>query len=296
MTTDNSSTLSRRAVLAGLLPLVACKATYGSPGVLDPSSANDLWVTKLFGRAPAAVLVKRVQGPVPYHNEPPFFHGWQVGQFTWWPKGSMSATHTEIYDNDSSQKIAIFRGVTPVDPRNDIWSDKGRTRVGVWELHGSPGSDLWRMFILPDGTWVVAWGEVAVRLSIHFADDADSPPKLDPKPGALYVQQTTYSDSLRGFGLASTDLYAREQIRGLTVATYGAPRGAEVPTVLDVVYPSADLARSAADDLVRVRAVTRPESDGLDVFFRRAAISVEGTAMVARSFLPYETLASWTKV
>ncbi|MBX3203553.1 MAG: hypothetical protein KF764_00730 [Labilithrix sp.] len=289
--------MSRRAALAGIASLVACRTTSSGEGLHDPSTANDSWAGKVFGRPPAAVLIKRVQGIVPNHDEEPFFRGWQIGWQTWWPNASRSATQTEIWEDPSGEKIAIFRGIGQVDPRTASWIDRGRTRAGVWELHAARLGDRFRMFVLPDGTWIAGWGTVALRLSGHFAAGASaSPPRVDPKPTALFVQQFARSPTYREVGMSSAALYASDEIRGVTVATYGAAPGAEVPTTLDIVYSTAALAQASAQDLNRIRAASRADGVSvIDQFFRRAVIASEGNAVVLRSFLPFEKLVYWTR-
>jgi hypothetical protein len=233
---------------------------------------------------------------VPIHDEEPFFRGWQPAWQTYWPSPTQEATHTEIYEDRSGEKIAIFRGMPRVDPQSRIWLDRGRTAAGVRELHQSPHGDRFRLFVLPDGTWVSGWGMVALRLAGRFASEASASPRMEPKAGALFVQEFVLSPGAAAPSL-STALLRADQILGVTVATFAAGRGDEVPVTLDIVYPSSDLARAARLDLASVLAASRPRtSDPADAFFRRAALSHEGNALVIRSALPHATFARWTRV
>lgn len=288
--------LSRRAAIVGPIALVACGASAGtaSGDLHDPSSRQRLWAADMLGGSLHGLLVKRVQGPVPTREVEPFFRGWQTSDFYRWPGASRTAARTEIWENNVGDKLAVFRGVPQTDPRTGAWVDRGRTRAGVWELHHDALRDRLRMFVLPDGTWVAGWGTVSLRLSAHFAADASSPSPVEPKPGALFVQELTVVRPLYALPGAGS-LHASDRIRGATIATY-AMAGAGVPTSLDIVYPTPSLARDAAEDLARLRAASRDRGRGVTAtFFDSAAITSEAEALVLRSTLPLTTLAQWTE-
>lgn len=289
-------TLSRRVALTGMLGLFGCAAGMSTRGIHAVSQASDSWAGRLFGRSPSGLLVKRVTGMVPGRDEPPFFRGWQLGWQTWWPNASRAASHTEIYEDSSGEKIAVFRGMGQTDPRARSWSEQPRTASGVRELHPDRYRDRFRLFVLPEGSWVCGWGDVAVRLSAYYTDRTDSPPRTEPKPGAQLVQQLVSNDRFRSLSLTSTALYAADQIRGLTVATYMPSPAGELPVDLDVEYTSSKLASAAVDDLRRILKVTPVDDDDtMDRFFRRADIGTEGSALALRSVLPSEKLTAWLK-
>lgn len=287
--------VSRRSLLGGLVGIVACGCGGSiTQGIHDPSFAKDLWVTKLFGRSPERSLVKRVVGPVPTHEEQPFFRKWQIGYTTLWPFESRNASETEIYEDASGEMIGIFRGLGGANPLRDGWVDRGATRAGVRELHSSRMRDNFRFFVLADGTWVAGYGVVALRLSGHFATESSAPPRNGVKPKAQTVQQFIQTPLSRIAATSSTALYAADQIRGLSVSTF-APNTV-VPTSLEIVYPTSDLAKAAAQDLVRLMAASQNfgRGDGMaETFFRQATISADGPALVIASSLPFEPVASW---
>lgn len=282
--------ISRRAAVLGAL---ACScARSGAGASIVGSAARDHWTTKLFGRPAEARLVKRVRGPAPPYSKEPLFRDWQLGMWMQWPIPTRDAVHTEIYEDPSGERIALFTGVPRVDPRSKMWDDKGRLPSGVWQLGYSTLSSF-RLFVLPDGaTWVMGRGVVSMRLETRFSSDASAPPVSEPKPGALFVQEI--ANQARGI-LSSTAILYSDRILGTTVATWPNAPGAPVPVTLDLHFPSDELARESARDLATNIAKSRGSLHGsFGSFLASGVVTSEDERVVVKGTYPLEDIVRWT--
>jgi peroxiredoxin len=250
----------------------------------------------VFSTPVARSFVRRGSGEVPTATLAPFWRNWSEG----WPNGTETAGGVEIYESSQREVLAIFRDVKAelVAAGSFHWSSPRRGPAGVWQLDSHrPGENL---FVLPDGSWVVGYGRAGFRLAHRFANSSSSPPRVHLKPGALVVQEIASSgiamEGPSGRPLPVSPLLYTNEIEGVVVAGYPAPVGADVPTSIDIVYPTNSKASAAAADLARAIAMRdRPRNrpDDLDYFLDRTTVVAEGSALVARGALPYASMAKW---
>ncbi len=178
LVTHGPRLITRRAALlgaacsAGALGL-ACGASASARSTrIIGASRDGHFTSALFGRPAGARLLKRATGYVPPNRLVPFFRDWQTGLVgAPWPSATARASETEIYADLSGEKLAIFRGMPAgaEGPSARVWRERGRTAAGVWAFHASP-FDYYRLFILPDGTWIAGYGPKALRCAGRIGD------------------------------------------------------------------------------------------------------------------------------
>ena len=300
-----SRTLTRRRWLSGALvaPLAVSGCASGAAPPTKTGAAG--WVTPFFGAAPQDVTVYRLGV---YRNDPQWRKRIdQLGNRHVFRllsdegvAGLVAGSETEIalYVPEANghaigdlQLVAVFHEPYPAfGASRSEWTPLGRAASGVsaFSLGGDRNVQL---FILPQGTWVIASGRAVVPIANALAQDATAPPRSSLPKGAFFAQALSKAVSRGAFRLP---FFVPERIEITEVAMYPAAPGLEIPTDVRVTYADSATSEAAARDLSQRLRAGEPQrqlaaDDSPEGTFvtRIYDVHADENAVVVRGRLPY---------
>jgi hypothetical protein len=296
--------LSRRRWLSGAL--VAPFAPGCASGNAVPTKTGAAgWVTPFFGASPQDVSVYRLGV---YRNDPQWSKRVdQLGNRTVFrilsdqgAAGMAAGRETQIalYVPEANgraigdlEMIAVLHEPYPLNATRAEWKALGRAASGVAAFSLGEDQNV-QLFILPQGTWVIAAGRAVVPIRNALASDATPPPRTPLASGAFFAQAVTSAVSRGALGLP---LQAPERIQLTEVAMYPVPPGQDIPTDVRTTYSDGDASQAAASDLAQRLRAGEPqrqlawddESPRGTFITRIYDVHVDGDALVVRGRLPY---------